>query len=357
MAHNVLHVLGTAQPHGSSIARIVGQLASGLTCQRYRIHAWFISDDGPLTAELQKAGVNVQVIRWRGGRRDPIGAWRFWRALCDKEFKIIHQHYGGRSVRWLARRGTHARIIVHLHGREDESRGPCVVPVKIRLADSVIATSQSVGEVAVGWRPHVVYPGVDIPNRSGCGKGPDRFSAGTVIGTARRLIPIKGIIYLIRAFALLRRSVHDVRLEIAGSGPERPLLESEVRLLGLEDCITFLGWREDLDSVLKGWQVFVLPSLEEGFGVAALEAMAAGLPVIASAVGGVPELVEDGRTGLLVPPGNSAALAHCLRELLLNPEQRLAMGTAGRIRARECFSSERMVEQISKIYDDLLSLR
>lgn len=256
-------------------------------------------------------------------------------------------------MRWLARGASRATLILHLHGGAKESEGTLPVARQVWDADVVLATSRAAAEVAVGLRPYVVYPGVQVAENS----GRSEFSgttAGSVIGTAGRLVPIKGLTYLVRALASLRDEVPDIRLEIAGSGPEREPLEKEVHSLRLTDHVTFLGWQRDLEAVMPRWDVFVLPSLEEGFGMAALEAMAAGLPVVATAVGGVPELVEDGRTGWLVPPADSDALAGRLRTLLLHPELRRALGAAGRTRARQHFSMDQMVARIAEIYDRIL---
>jgi glycosyltransferase involved in cell wall biosynthesis len=145
----------------------------------------------------------------------------------------------------------------------------------------------------------------------------------------------------------------DLHLQIAGAGPERPALDEDIRALGLNDAVRFLGWQADLAPWLAGWDIFVQPSLEEGLPIAAMEAMAAGLPVVATAVGGTPELVEDGKTGWLVPPGDPAALVQRIRALLLNPEQARVIGAAGRARVREKFSTDRMVTELSAIYDEL----
>jgi glycosyltransferase involved in cell wall biosynthesis len=166
---------------------------------------------------------------------------------------------------------------------------------------------------------------------------------------------MKGIVYLIRAFAHLRTEFPQLRLEIAGLGSEQAVLEREVRTLGVQDGVTFLGWRADLAPVLAGWDIYVQPSVVEPFGLAALEAMAAGLPVVATTAGGLTELVEDGRTGWLVSAGNPQGLAGRIRELLLDPMQRRAMGEAGHVRARERFSSDRMAAEISEIYESLLA--
>jgi glycosyltransferase involved in cell wall biosynthesis len=154
---------------------------------------------------------------------------------------------------------------------------------------------------------------------------------------------------------VLRAEFPDLVLEIAGSGPERPTLEREAQTLGLSDGVRFLGWVEELAPVLARWDVFVLPSLEEGFPMAVAEAMAAGLPVVATAVGGIPEIVEDGRTGYLVRSVDPAALAERLRVLILDPAQCRMMGDAGRARVREHFSEKKMIDAIAEIYDQLLS--
>jgi glycosyltransferase involved in cell wall biosynthesis len=354
MPHQILHLLGTAQPAGTSFNRIVGSLARGLDADRYTIHAWFLGEEGPLAAELERTGARVRMLEWHGMRRDPLGAWKLWRAVHREGFAVIHQHCGGASVRWIARQASHAKVLLHIHGPEMESQGPEPVPRRVWGTDAVIATSRATAAVALGVRPNVVYPGVPVP-------GADRRFAGSrphanpVVGTARRLVTVKGVVFLIRAVAALRAEFPEIRLEVAGTGPERVNLENEARLLNASDCVSFLGWQDDIDSLLARWDIFVMPSLQEGFGIAALEAMAAGLPVVATTVGGVPELVDDGQTGWLVPPGDSAALAHRLRELLLDPDQRRVMGAAGQARARQHFSTNRMVSDISKIYDRLLA--
>jgi glycosyltransferase involved in cell wall biosynthesis len=176
------------------------------------------------------------------------------------------------------------------------------------------------------------------------------------LGVASRLVPIKGIVHLIRAVGLLRRDVAGIRLEIAGAGPDRATLQQEVRTLGLHDMVAFVGWQPDMWPWLERWDIFVQPSLAEGFGVATLEAMAAGLPVVASSAGGLPELIEDGRTGYVVPPADPATLAARLRHLVLHADLREAMGAAGRVRVRQHFSPQRMAAEIATVYDRLLCL-
>ena len=167
-------------------------------------------------------------------------------------------------------------------------------------------------------------------------------------------MPVKGIVYLIRAVALLRRNCPGVHLEIVGAGSEQAALQSEIEVLGLGDAVTFIGWQPDVWPWFARWDIFVQPSLAEGFGMAVLEAMEAGLPVIGTAVGGLSELIDDGVTGYIVPAAHEVALADRLRDLVLDVDRRRAMGAAGRARARQFFSAERMTRELTQIYDGLL---
>lgn len=354
LAHQVLHILGTAQPEGTGMARIVCGLARGLDPERYRMHAWFLQGAGPLTGMAESAGVNARALEWWRGARDPLGAWRFWHALRSQDFSIVHIHFGGRSVCRLARAATRARIVRHLHGRILEPRGLAPVSFSARDTDATVAVSHSVASCVVDGRARVIYAGVAIPEDN---LAPQRHAARSpiVIGAAGRLVELKGFDYLVRAVAAVRREFPDLRVELAGAGPFRPKLEDAVSRSGLRQHIEFLGWIDDLKPVLAGWDVFVMPSLEEGFPVAALDAMAAGLPVLATSVGGVPELIQDGKTGCLVPPGDSDALAAGLRLLLANPELRLDMGTAGYRHVRDHFRVDKMAQNFARLYDELLS--
>ncbi|MBI2815515.1 MAG: glycosyltransferase [Acidobacteria bacterium] len=357
MPYDVLHTLGSAQSGFRSFARIVSALSMGLDPARYRVHAWFLGEDGPVVQELRAAGAEVRVIGWRNGFRDPAGAFRFWNALRSQAWDIIHVHAGAGTLRCLGRLGSQATVIQHLHARNTDDNSPngfrpCAK--KLWGADAVIATSRAVADLVVKKQPYVVYPGVVLPDAPSRRSSTNEQSREVIIGAACRIVAVKGLSYLLKSAAMLCPEIPQLRIEIAGSGPAREQLERESRELGLGDRVRFLGWQTDIFPVMNRWDVFAMPSLEEGFGIAALEAMAAGLPVVASNVGGVPELVEHGRTGWLVPPSDVAALADRLRALLLDAKIRSVMGSAGRERARNHFPVQRMVGEISKIYDGLV---
>jgi glycosyltransferase involved in cell wall biosynthesis len=170
-----------------------------------------------------------------------------------------------------------------------------------------------------------------------------------------RLIPIKGHIVLLRAFAQARREVPELTLHIAGRGPLEPTLKALARELRIEDAVRFLGFVSPIQRAIDDAAAVVVPSLGEGFGMVALEAMERARAVIAAEIGGLGELVVHGETGLLVPPGEAAPLADALVRIARDPELRRAMGAAGRRRALEHFAEERNVERTELLYRELLN--
>jgi len=177
-----------------------------------------------------------------------------------------------------------------------------------------------------------------------------------MVFACRQLFPRKGIRFLIEAVAKLKPRYPDISLMIAGDGFERPELEKLARNLGVAERTTFLGWtaNKDLPQYFRGSVVSVIPSLEEGFGIPAAEAMGCEIPVVATDAGGLPEVVADGVTGFVVPKGDAGALAAAMDKLLADPGLRERMGKAGRVRALERFDWDRTVDQFNQVYERVL---
>lgn len=198
------------------------------------------------------------------------------------------------------------------------------------------------------------------PELRGLPEGFLSTSSHRVIGTVGRLAAVKDQRTLLRAIAQLldtrpeHRSV--LRCILVGEGPERTELQQLVSQLQLSECVWMAGDRDDIPALLAGMDIFVLPSLGEGISNTVLEAMATGLPVVATRVGGNPELVEDGVTGVLVPVGDVQALSAALLELLENPARCREMGHAGMQRIQRDFDWERTVAAYLQVYDDLLGI-
>jgi glycosyltransferase involved in cell wall biosynthesis len=171
-----------------------------------------------------------------------------------------------------------------------------------------------------------------------------------IVGNVAALVPHKGQKHLIEAAALVVQKVPDARFIIAGEGELHAALERQIKEHHLEKHVVLAGFRPDVLSVHKAFDIFVMSSVTEGLGTSLLDAMACGKPIIATTAGGIPEVVRDGETGLLVPPRDAAALADAIVTLLTDERTRRAMAEAGLERVRERFSVERMVQETLRLY-------
>jgi glycosyltransferase involved in cell wall biosynthesis len=206
-----------------------------------------------------------------------------------------------------------------------------------------------------------IYNGIDP--EAFAGGGVDRAAVRREMGvdpeaflvvSVGRLVPVKGHAHLIDALPEVLRRRPDAAVLIVGDGPLRNDLEGRARSLGVGDRVRFSGHLGDVASVLGAADLFALPSLNEGLGLALVEAMATGLAAVASRVGGVPEVVVDGETGLLTPPRDAGALAGAVLRLMEDAGERRRMGEAGRARVRQHFSIERTVRETERLYEELL---
>jgi len=178
----------------------------------------------------------------------------------------------------------------------------------------------------------------------------NRGTERPIVLTVARLDQQKGHTYLFEAIS----QVQDAIFVMAGNGPEKAALEAQTRKLGIDERVIFLGYRNDIPDLLASCDLFVLPSIYEGLPLTVLEAMAAGKPVVATAVGGTPEAVLDGETGFLVPPRNPPAVAKAIHIILSNPSLASKMGAAAKARVQREFSSATMVQRITQTYEEVL---
>jgi len=171
-----------------------------------------------------------------------------------------------------------------------------------------------------------------------------------ILGMVCRLVEQKGIIYALQAFKQMYTKFPNVHLVIAGDGDLADELLSHGRMLGISDRVHWLGWREDAQTVMSAMDIFLMPSLWEGFGLVLLEAMSKRIPIIASRVSAIPEVVQDGVTGLLIPPQSADALTKAIVYLLNDHALRKHMGLLGEDRLEQAFSTGKMVEQTIAVY-------
>jgi len=330
-----------------------------------------------LAARLLRRGHDVTVICPRGrdlerelrardlplwaprttGKFDPVTLIRLARRLRSWRADVLHTHLSTASLLGsLAARLAGVPAIATVHGLNSKTCFQC--------ADRLIAVSQAVKQhlTAQGVPPdriRVIYNGIDLPADVHTPQPDLRQrvapASAVVFGTVGRLGPEKGHRYLLEAAAQLSRraGLPPVHVLIVGQGREEAPLRALAQRLGIGDRVTFAGFQREVWPYLAIMDVFVLPSLKEGLSLSALEAMALGKPVVASRVGGTPEVVEDGETGMLVPPSDASALAEALASLVRSPEAMERMGRAGRQRVAERFGAERMASEIEEVYREV----
>jgi len=324
--------------------------------------------------EAERRGLEARAVPMRGDL-DLFAVPRLRRELVAARVDLVHLHtsratwLGGLAARWAGLSAITTR-------RQDRAvrRSARTRLVYGRLVRRAVAISPAVarrleeGGVARGVLvtiPSAVDPGALVPARD---RAELRAELGLeardfVVLTLAALVPRKGVDVLIRALARLPESAPEregaarVVLLVAGDGAERERLEALARELGLERRVRFLGAREDKAELLAASDAFALASRSEGLGVAALEAMALGRPVVASRVGGLEEAVVDGHTGLLVAPDDVAGFAAALGRLRDDPELRARLGAAGPRRVREGFAAEQMVAAYERLYRQVLEER
>jgi len=187
--------------------------------------------------------------------------------------------------------------------------------------------------------------------RKELGIGPDV----PVMGMIARFHPVKGHRYFLEAAKTIFRVRPECRFLLVGSGQYRPEVEAMVKQLGLQEQVIFTGYREDIVDVLHSLDILVISSLSEGFGLTAIEAMAMKVPVVATRVGGLPEIIRDGSNGILVPPGDGQAIAQAVLSLLDNPEESRVMSARAFEHVRKNFSVEIMAKNTEQLYCSLMS--
>lgn len=354
MSLRVVHIVSSLMVGGMeqfAIRLAASQQADGLCVSIVALQG------GPLAETAARLGVETCILGGRSRAIRVVKAAALFRRLRPV---IVHGH-NATSLQYatLARRCTGARIVVTCHGRgKADYREP---PARLwKTVDRVVCVSGAVArELPAAVPPErvsVVRNGVEtaapardrVAVRSELALG----DAVTAIIVAR-IDGMKGHDTLLEAWRSVSTAAPQALLLVAGDGAERPAMEALARRLGVADSVRFLGFRPDVPDLLAASDIFVLPSLSEGLPLSVLEAMAAGLPVVASDVGGVPEVVEREQTGILISSRDAAALGAAIARMAGSPKLRSAMGSAGRQRAQAEFSFDAMRRRYGRIYAEL----
>jgi glycosyltransferase involved in cell wall biosynthesis len=353
---------------------LAARLARGLH-REYRFLFVCLDEIGSLGRELRDEGFPIEVL----GRRPGVD-WRCARRLADivrrEQVDIIHAHqytpfFYSAASRWL---GSRPPVLFTEHGRAhpDYPRRKRLLAnrVLLRRTDRVVAVGEAVRQALIRnegiapGRVEVIYNGIPLQTfetplttperaavRAEIGVGPDDL----VIIQVARLDYLKDHATAIRTIERVAERRPGARLVLVGDGPERGPIEDLVRARAMGDHVRLLGRRTDIPRLLAAADVTLLTSISEGIPLTLIEAMAAGHPVVSTGVGGVPEVVDDGRTGLLASAGDADTLAKHILGLADDPGRRALMGRSGRQRAHELFSEDRMHGNYRQAFNSFLS--
>jgi len=345
--------------------------------------------EGDLFEKARQMGIEPviipELVREVDLIKDLIAIFKLYCLIAREKFDIVHTFtskagFVGRVAAWMAR----VPVIVQSHqGHIFQSEGqiPGVSPKQIKLflwlekfaaliTDRIITLTnlEIEQQVQIGVaKPDkftAIYNAVDLKRfinvdvpilkkKKELGLSPEC----PVVGTVARLSSEKGHRYLLEAAAMVCEAFPSVQFLLIGDGILRKDLEKQAIELGISENVVFLGLRKDVPEILPVIDLFVLPSLYEGFGIVLVEAMAAGKPVVATRVGGIPEVVVDGKTGILAPPKEPKRIAEAIITLLQDKAQAQKMGQAGHKRAIEHFGLEAMMNKIHHLYEELLLLK
>ena len=295
---------------------------------------------------------------------DLAAAWRLSRLIKQLGPDIVHAHdpHGVAMAALALSMSTQLakpplvaarRVDFHL-------KGNALSRWKYRQVDCFICASDAIRAMLVAdgvpaVRAVTVHEGIDL-GRVEAAPVADLHAElwlphhAPLVGNVAALVPHKGQRHLIEAAAIVVKRVPDARFVIAGEGELRPQLERLIKERHLEKHVFLAGFRPDILSVHKAFDIFVMSSITEGLGTSLLDAMACGKPIVATTAGGVPEVVADGRTGILVPPRDHETMAAAIVKLLTEETARAEMGAAGLARVRTLFSAERMVQDTLAVY-------
>jgi len=355
----ILHLIPDLGLGGAQ--RMLTYAAAAVDRDGYRLQVAHWGTPSALQAELERLG--IPVLRLEGGPSLLRLARSFGHQVRRLRPDVVHTHLfdadliGILTARLLGVQGCCATIHSFSFFATPRHRwryrwllGPLVgrfLAVSRALADYLVHQCRLPAS-----RVRVVANGIDTARFAPAAFATPRSAPGPTVGVLTRLDARKGLPYLLQAMAQIRSDFPNARLLIGGDGEDRSALEQEARSLGLTGRVEFVGAVSDSADFYRRLDLFVLPSLDEAFGLVLLEAMAAGLPVVGTRVGGIPEILEDGSQGLLVAPADSQALARAIRELCGDPLRQRQMGERACQQARR-FDIARTAKELQAVYEEL----
>ena len=372
---NILYVYSNLDRGGAQV--LLSTIIKYIDKKQFNPFVYCFKNAGSLTKDIE--GLQTKIFfgneySYRNKKRSKLSLLvesfftiiKLLTVIRNKNIHIVHtslQHANtyGRIAAWFCKVPV---IIMTEHGAARPKRLKHIIEDRIlaRITDKIVCVSESgrdyysrVEKIPI-HKFEVIHNCIDISKfevnksknelRSEYGFCHDKF----IVGTVANFFEWKGHKHLLDAWSNLYKKLPQAKLLLIGWGPLKNSCKRMAADLGISQSVSFLGERSDIPELLRTMDVFVLPSLHEGFGIVLLEAMCSSLPIVASNVGGIPEAIQDGVTGLLVPPGDSYALCHSILKVLSDDTLRLQMGDMGKGRVMSYFSAQSYLTNLQDLY-------
>lgn len=347
------------------LERVVANIFDGLDRNRFDISLWCIARGGSLATEFISKKKDIKILNLRT-YHNPLNILKLAFLIRSEKFHIVHAHgYFANTIGRISAILANTPIIIsHIHTTNwgFKKRHLYIEKILSTVTDKIICCSNAVYDFIAqkekinAKKILVIYNGLhwkigdnDLLVSS------QSYKKEIKIVAVASLVENKGHKVLLKAMEMLSKKVDWVKLLIVGDGPLRNELENLAKKLKINDYVFFLGLISDVKSIIKNSDIVVLPTISrEGLGMSIIEGMCMGKPVIGSNIGGIPEMIEDGINGYLFPAGNYIALYEKLKILVRNDDLRLEMGKEGRIKYKQKFQAERMINEVGNLYNKLI---
>jgi glycosyltransferase involved in cell wall biosynthesis len=366
---NLLHLITELDIGGAE--KLLLSLVRKLDSDRYNVIVAYMKGEGKLAKDFKDSGIRVFDLKMKN-RIDARAIIYLYRLLKRENIKILHTHLIQADIcGFLAGKTAGVPVIISTRHNPDEFRKKFSIPVWLdgifaNHSDRIIAVSNAVKDFLIKHEKispqkfAVIHNGIE-PGEfifesgiSGKKKESGISLSSPVAGCIGRFDEQKGHMCFLEAIPQILEYFPDAKFIFVGEGPLRRKAERRSKELKIDRNVIFTGIRRDIPGILAIMDIFILPSIFEGFGIVLLEAMAAGKPVIASRVGGIPEIINHNLNGILVEPANSAEIAAAILNLLKEPAKMRRMGEAGREEVKKRFSADTMAKKIETLYNEII---
>lgn len=355
---------------------LLWNIAKRIDKTKYKVFAACLREGGPYETKLREIGVEIKNFDLKT-LLDIRIIPRLIRYIKQNEIDIVETAVFPSDVygRISARLANVPIIISTMHRVEDHKQEFMyrllffADTLTMPLTTKMIAVSQAVKQYLTTWHKvspdkiRVIYNGIDPDIYDSSIDIPEyKRALGLhhdipIVAFIGRLVKLKGVNYFLRAAASILKGDKAAQFMVVGDGPLKHSLIKQAESLGVSQHVHFIGFRKDIPQILSIIDILIVPSLWEGLPLTILEAMLAGKPIIATRVGGIPEAIKEGKSGILVPPRDVDALRDSVLELLKSPEKRKELGEGGKQRALQYFDIERMVRDYTGVYDECIAAK